>query len=242
MNEWASGQRPFIIGHRGASAEAPENTLVAFLLAQAQGADGIEFDVQLSADGCPVVIHDGNLARTTNGRGQVQDFTVAALQKLDAGHGQPIPTLDEVFESLGPNFLYNVELKTAALRDNGLATAVADRIQAHNLAQQTVVSSFNPLAVRYARRYLPPSAWVAHLSYKRRFQFKHSLIPAQAVHPHYKMVDAAYMAWASKNGWRVNVWTVDDPAEAQRLVGLGVHGIITNKPKFMREALFSDEN
>ena len=104
MNEWASGQRPFIIGHRGASAEAPENTLVAFLLAQAQGADGIEFDVQLSADGCPVVIHDGNLARTTNGRGQVQDFTVAALQKLDAGHGQPIPTLDEVFESLGPMY------------------------------------------------------------------------------------------------------------------------------------------
>ncbi|MEZ4593018.1 MAG: glycerophosphodiester phosphodiesterase family protein [Chloroflexota bacterium] len=242
MSEWASGQRPFLIGHRGASADAPENTLVAFALAQAHGAEGIEFDVQLSADGRPVVIHDGKLNRTTNGHGSVQDFTVAELQKLDAGQGERIPTLDEVFESFGPHFLYNVELKTAVLRDNGLAAAVADRIQSHNLAQQTIVSSFNPLAVRYARRHLSQATWVAHLSYKPGFQLKHSLIPVQAVHPHYKMVDAAYMAWASKNGWRVNVWTVDDPAEARRLMGLGVHGIITNKPKFIREALFQHEN
>lgn len=238
MSEWASGQRPFIIGHRGASADAPENTLAAFLLAQTQGADGIEFDVQLSADGWPVVIHDGKLDRTTSGHGLVQQFTVAELQALDAGQGERIPTLDEVFETLGPNFLYNVELKTAVLRDNGLAAAVADRIQSHNLARQTVVSSFNPLAVRYARRHLTQSTWVAHLSYKAALKFKHSLIPAQAVHPHYKMVDAAYMAWANKHGWRVNVWTVDDPTEAKRLVDLGVHGIITNKPKLIREALF----
>ncbi|MFZ1401056.1 MAG: glycerophosphodiester phosphodiesterase family protein [Candidatus Promineifilaceae bacterium] len=242
MSEWSLGQRPFLIGHRGSSADAPENTLAAFLLAQTQGADGIEFDVQLSADGWPVVIHDGKLDRTTNGHGAVQDLTLAELQKLDAGQGQSIPTLDEVFETLGPNFLYNVELKTAVLRDNGLAAAVADRIQAHNLARQTVVSSFNPLAVRYARRHLTQSTWVAHLSYKSALQFKHALIPVQAVHPHYKMVDAAYMAWASKNGWRVNVWTVDDPAEARRLLALGVHGIITNKPKFIREALFQHEN
>lgn len=242
MSVWASGQRPFIIGHRGASADAPENTLAAFLLARAQGADGIEFDVQLSADGCPVVIHDSKLERTTNGHGAVQDFTVAELQKLDAGQGEQIPTLDEVFESLGPNFLYNVELKTAALQDNGLAAAVSDRIQAHNLARQTIVSSFNPLAVRYARRQLPAFTWVAHLSYKSTFKFKHSLIPVQAVHPYRKMVNAKYMVWASQNGWLVNVWTVDDPVEAQKLAELGVHGIITNKPKFIREALFGDEN
>jgi glycerophosphoryl diester phosphodiesterase len=242
MIDWSSAQRPFIIGHRGASAEAPENTLAAFALAQAQGADGIEFDVQLSADGWPVVIHDSKLARTTNGQGSVHQLTVAELQGLDAGQGQQIPTLDEVFETLGPNFLYNVELKTAALRDNGLAAAVADRIQAHGVERQTAVSSFNPLAVWYARRHLTKTTWVAHLSYKSGFKFKHSLIPVQAVHPHYKMVDAAYMTWAKKHGWRVNVWTVDDPAEAQRLANLGVQAIITNKPKLIREALFQHEN
>ncbi len=242
MNEWASAKRPLIIGHRGASAEAPENTLAAFALAQRQGADGIELDVQLSADGQPVVLHDSNLERTTNGRGHVQNFTVAQLQDFDAGQGQHVPTLDEVFETLGPNFLYNVELKTVALRDTGLAATVAERIQAHNLARQTVVSSFNPMAVRYGRRHLTQSTWLAHLSYKPVFKIKHSLIPVQAVHPHYKMVDAAYMSWASKNGWRVHVWTVDDPVEARRLMGLGVHGIITNKPKFIREALLQYEN
>jgi glycerophosphoryl diester phosphodiesterase len=242
MKDWSSAQRPLIIGHRGASAEAPENTLAAFALAQAQGADGIEFDVQLSADGWPVVIHDSKLERTTNGKGIVQQFTMADLQQLDAGQGQRIPTLDEVFETLGPHFLYNVELKTAALRDNGLAAAVADRIQSHGLERQTAVSSFNPLAVRYARRHLTNSTWVAHLSYKPVLKFKHSLIPVQAVHPYYKMVDAAYMTWAVKNKWRVHVWTVDDPAEAQRLVGLGVDAIITNKPKFIRNTVFHHEN
>ena len=242
MMDWSSAQRPLIIGHRGASADAPENTLAAFALAQAQGADGIEFDVQLSADGWPVIIHDANLARTTNGQGRVQDHTLAQLQALDAGQGQPIPTLDELFETLGPNFLYNVELKTAALRDTGLAAAVADRIQAHHLERQTVVSSFNPLAVRWARRHLTQSTWVAHLSYKPGLTVKYRLSPSQAIHPHYRMVDAAYMAWTKKMGWRVHVWTVDDPAEAQRLADLGVHGIITNKPRLLRETLFSHEN
>ena len=242
MVDWSAGQRPFVIGHRGASADAPENTLSAFALAQAQGADGIEFDVQLSADGWPVVIHDGKLERTTNGHGSVQQFTLAHLQELDAGEGQSIPTLDEVFETLGPHFLYNVELKTAALRDTGLAAAVADRIQAHSVERQTVVSSFNPLVMRYARRHLTQSTWVAHLSYKSAFKFKHSLIPVQAVHPYYRMVDADYMAWAKKHGWRVHVWTVDDPAEAQRLAGLGVHALITNKPKFIQGVLFAHED
>lgn len=241
MRDWSSAQRPLIIAHRGASAEAPENTLAAFVLAQARGADGIELDVQLSADGWPIVLHDGRMERTTNGQGHVKDFTVAQLQALDAGQGQAIPTLDEVFEAFGPTFLYNVELKTAALRDNGLAAAVADRIQAHGVSRQTVVSSFNPLAVRYARRHLTHSTWVAHLSYKSGFALKYWLAEAQAVHPYYRLVDTEYMAWARQKGWRVHVWTVDDPAEAQRLAGLGVQAIITNRPKLIREALFKNE-
>lgn len=240
--DWSAAQRPLIIGHRGASADAPENTLAAFALAQAQGADGIEFDVQLSADGWPVVIHDAQLDRTTNGRGLVSQKTVAELQELDAGEGQSIPTLDELFETLGPNFLYNVELKTKALRDDGLAAAVADRIQAHHLEQQAVVSSFNPWAVRWARRHLTRTTWVAHLSYKKGLQrFKRLLSSSEAIHPHFRMVDADFMVWAAKMGWRVHVWTVDEPADAQRLTQLGIHAIITNKPRLLRESLLASD-
>ncbi len=211
MMDWSSAQRPLIIAHRGASADAPENTLAAFVLAKTQGSDGIELDVQLSRDGCPVVIHDFTLGKSTNGQGLVQQQTVAELQALDAGEGQSIPTLDEVFETLGSNFLYNVELKTAVFRDNGLAAVVADRIQAHHLERQTVVSSFNPWAVRWARRHLTPSTWVAHLNWKQSVtNFKFWSVPSQATHPRYHLVNKSYMAWAKKMGLRVHVWTVDE--------------------------------
>ena len=241
MRDWSSGQRPLIIGHRGASAEAPENTLAAFALAQDQGADGIELDVQLTADGWPVVIHDSSLDRTTNGQGLVRKFTLRQLQTLDAGQGQSIPTLDEVFETFGPSLLYNVELKTAAWRANGLAAAVADRIQAHGVESQTIVSSFNPLAVRWARQHLTQSTWVAHLNYKPGLKFLHLFCPSQAMHPYFRLIDAAYMAWAQEKGWRVHAWTVDDPKEAVRLAGLGVHAIITNRPLLIGKALLNDE-
>ncbi len=235
--DWLSFSRPLIIGHRGASADAPENTLAAFALAQAQGADGVELDAQLSADGRVVIIHDTTVDRTTNGSGKVSELTVAELQTLDAGMGQTIPTLDELFEMMGPDILYNVELKPFAVDADGLATAVAGRIQAHNLASQVLVSSFNPLMVRRARQHLTPQTLAAHLWYKKQFKYKYLLAKAEAHHPKHTLVDEAYMAWARKHGWRVHTWAVDDPAEARRLVDLGVNGLITNKPQFLRESL-----
>ncbi len=235
--DWLSFSRPLIIGHRGASADAPENTLAAFTLAQAQGADGIELDVQLSADGQVVIMHDTTVDRTTNGRGNVSDMTVAQLQTLDAGQGQTVPTLDELFETMGPHILYNVEMKPFAVDAERLATAVASRIRAHNLAAQVLVSSFNPLMVRRARQHLTAQTMVAHLWYKKQFKYKYLLAQAEAHHPQHGLVDAAYMAWARKQGWRVHTWAVDDPAEARRLIDLGVNGLITNKPQFLRESL-----
>ncbi|HFE67270.1 MAG TPA: glycerophosphodiester phosphodiesterase [Chloroflexi bacterium] len=235
--DWLSFSRPLIIGHRGASADAPENTLAAFALAQAQGADGVELDVQLSADGRAVIIHDTTVDRTTNGSGKVSDMTLAELQSLDAGMGQTIPTLDELFEMMGPGILYNVELKPFAVDAAGLATAVADRIQAHNLESQVLVSSFNPLMVRQARQHLTPQTMVAHIWYMKQFKYKYLLAKAEAHHPKHTLVDEAYMAWARKHGWRVHTWAADDPVEAQRLIDLGVNGLITNKPQFLRESL-----
>jgi glycerophosphoryl diester phosphodiesterase len=108
---------PAIFAHRGASAYAPENTLSAFVMALEQGADGVELDAKLSADGQVMVIHDATVDRTTNGHGRVKDLSLADLRSLDAGgffaekyRGEKVPTLEEVFEALGKRMFINVEL------------------------------------------------------------------------------------------------------------------------------------
>ena len=234
---WLRSQNTLIIAHRGASAYAPENTVAAFGLAAEQGADGIELDVQLSGDGRLVVIHDFDVARTTNGQGKVAALSLANLQSFDAGQGQHIPTLDEVFEAFGPRLLYNIEIKYFGWRDKGVETAVADRIAAYHLEEKVLVSSFNPLAVRRARRQLPSAVPVALIRGSGLLKYGYLFGDGEADHPHFGLVDEGYMAWAKKRGYQTNVWTVDDPAEGQRLARLGVHGLITNKPDLIRESL-----
>ncbi len=234
---WFETTTPLIIGHRGASADAPENTLAAFVLAMAQGADGVEFDVQQTADHHLVIIHDDTVERTTNGQGTVTQMTLAALRQLDAGQGQTVPTLDELFETLGKRPLYNLEIKETSVADRGTETAVAACIQAHRLEKQLLVSSFSRPAVERARRHLPTSTPVAILRDVGGPRFFNLLLKREAEHPYFGLVDKSYMRYARRFGLRVHVWTVDDPAEARRLVDLGVHGLITNKPKFLREKL-----
>lgn len=234
---WLSLDTPLIIGHRGASAGAPENTLAAFGLAAEEGAHGVELDVRLSADGNVVVIHDATVDRTTDSVGAVSHLTTEQLRSLDAGMGQPVPTLDDVFQTFGPALLYNVELKGVGLRDRGLVAAVADRVAAYHLENQVVVSSFNPLALWRARRSLSRSTMIGRLWYRGPRRLVHALAQTEADHPHHTLVDEAYATWARERGYRVHVWTVDDPAEARRVASLGVHAIITNYPRRIREAL-----
>ena len=122
---WLSADRPLIIGHRGAAADAPENTLAAFTLALAQGADGVELDVQLCADGVPIIIHDTTVDRTCDGTGRVADLSLAELRLLTIDNDHPIPTLDDLFATFGRRTLYNVELKARGRGGDALAAAVA---------------------------------------------------------------------------------------------------------------------
>ena len=237
MNSWTLAETPLIIGHRGASADLPENTLAACSLAAEQGADGIELDVQLSADKQIVVFHDSTLERLAGSKRKVSDLTVSQLKDIDLGEGQTIPTLDELLEIMGPRLLYNIEIKEFSLRDNGLETAVADRIESFGLQDLVLISSFSPFSVRRARKVFSRSVPVALIRAKGIYKYTYLLASEQADNPHYSMVDEAYMVWAKKRGYRVHVWTVDDPQEASRLAGLGVHGIITNKPELIRQHL-----
>ncbi len=242
-NGWFNTPAPFVIGHRGASAAAPENTLAAFRLAKEQGAHGIEFDVQLSADGVPVIIHDDTVDRTTNGRGRVTDLTLAQLQALDAGQGESIPTLAQVFALFGPHFLYNLEIKNDDQDDKGAESAIAACIRHYGVQQQILISSFNPAAL--SRLYLLTGDEIPlgflHIGMFDRYSPTWSF-PCHADHPYYETVDADYMAWARANNYLVNIWTLDDVPIAQKLIRLGVHSLISNQPGTLLSGIRSERH
>lgn len=228
---------PKIIAHRGASAHAPENTLKAFQMALEQGADGIELDVMLTKDGRLVVIHDDTVDRTTNGTGKVREMTLAELKALDFGQGEPIPTLDEVFEGFGGKFLINVELKNYSTMLDRLPVTVAELVTAFNLAGSVLISSFNPLNLpRFHRRVPETPLGLLTLPGKANGLTSH-LFHFNALHSFHEDVDAALVAAEHAHSRQVNVWTVDDPAELHRLADLGVDAIITNDPQQTREIL-----
>jgi glycerophosphoryl diester phosphodiesterase len=235
----APGATARIIAHRGASGAAPENTLAAFRAAVALGADGVEFDVQSSRDGVPVVIHDPTLERTTNGRGPVGAATAAELGALEAGAwfsppvaGERVPTLAAVLALLAPTRLeLHLELKTARIAYPGLVPAVVRDVRAAGMSARVTLSSFNHHSLLEARRLAPEIACAA-LLYEAllepwRYAQQHGL---QALHPQHATVDAVLVSAAHAAGLPVRPYTVDEPQEARRLLELGVDGLITNDP------------
>lgn len=231
---------PFYFAHRGASAHAPENTLAAFELALKQGAPAIEFDVKLTADRQVVIHHDQTLDRATNGSGSITKQPLAALRELDAGskfsadfRGEKIPTLDEVFESLGGKLFMNVELTNYASPFDGLVDEVVRLVRKHSLEGQVLFSSFFPTNLTRARQLLPSvprgqlflpggSGWWQRVA--ARF------MSLQAEHPFKGDVSAAVAHRAHAKNRHVYTWTVNDPAEMKSLRAVGVDAIFTDDP------------
>ena len=236
-NGWLNAPRTLIIGHRGASAVMPENSLAAFTLAVEQGADGIETDVRLSKDGRPVLVHDASLQRLSGNPGKVCDLTVDELKRIEIGQGQTVASLEDLFNLLGSGVLYNLELKEFGLRDQGLIDRVAEEILTFGLQSQVLISSFNPLVVRRARRRFQPLVPVALIRGPGVYRHTRWTVDTGVENPHFSLVDETYMARAARFGCYTFVWTVDDIVEARRLVALGVNGIITNVPDQLREQL-----
>jgi glycerophosphoryl diester phosphodiesterase len=242
MNRWLeSHTRPFIIGHRGASAHAPENTLAAFRLAREQGADGIELDAKRCASGEVVVMHDATLDRTTDGEGPIHEWSLAELRTLNCGQAERIPTLDEVFESIGRDLLVNIEVTNYATRNDGLEAAIVEVIHRHKIAERILFSSFNPLSVRKLAALAPdiPRAilYSPNMPIYYRDVWLAPLVPHQFRHPEYSMVTPKYVQHLASRGLQVNTWTVNDRAEITRVAACGVAGIIGDSPKIMRECL-----
>ena len=141
---------PLVIGHRGASAREPENSLRAFTRAARDGADGVELDVLCCATGEVVVFHDDDLLRLAGRDGRIDAMPFAALREVTLSGGVGIPTLEEALEACGPELLVNVELKTTGLRDPAVP-ALVERVSAiverTRSAERVLVSSFSPVAV-----------------------------------------------------------------------------------------------
>jgi glycerophosphoryl diester phosphodiesterase len=233
--------RPLVLGHRGASADAPENTLAAFRLAMAQGADGVELDVWRCGTGEVVVFHDEDTARTCGASLLVPDAPLRALRALDAGAwkgarlgGERIPLLAEVLEAL-PGAVVNVELKARAGRpDPALGQAVARLIVEARAEERVVVSSFDFRLLAGFRRAAPGIAtgllFEAAWHWRWRIPLAAARLRPSALHPDRALcTDARVMAWRAR-GLGVAPWTVDDPAEQVRLARAGVTALIANAP------------
>ncbi|MGC4892230.1 glycerophosphodiester phosphodiesterase family protein [Micromonospora sp. DT31] len=246
--------------HRGSSGMAPENTAAAIELAIAEGADYVETDVQLSADGELVVIHDVTLARTTDARQvfadrapwNVHDFTVAELRKLDVGgwyddafSDQRILTLDDVLDLLGGRVGLNLELKAPAANP-GLAGAVAARLRRRRdwvgpdgrPRQPLIVGSFDEQALRDFHDRLP-AVPVALIAYDVPASTRMTELAEWvfSVNPDIRRLRPEEVARVVEAGMAVVPWTVDAPELWRRALDAGVHGMITNYPYALRNLL-----
>ncbi|NBB99560.1 MAG: glycerophosphodiester phosphodiesterase [Bacteroidetes bacterium] len=239
-----------VVGHRGTCRYAPENTLPAFDYALAAGAHMLELDVQLSADGVPVVIHDGTVDRTTNGTGRVRALALEALQQLDAGawfvddaeqrpfKGTRIPTLAEVFRRY-PDVPLTVELKTES---RAIAEGVAQVVRQTGRRGRLVVASDSADLLQRFRAMEPTvctslaRAEVARLYALHLLGLHRSHAPPGAllqIPPSYKGISLTtprFIRAAHACGLHVEVWTVNDPDAMARLVARGVDGIISDLP------------
>ena len=234
--------RPTIFAHRGASAHAPENTLAAFELALAQGADGIELDAKLSGDGHVVVIHDATVDRTTDRQGRVKDISLAELRSLDAGgffaeqyRGEKVPTLEEVFEALGKRMFVNVELTNYNTPGDHLVESVCMLVKKCGLQKQVLFSSFFASNLSKARGLLPevPRGLLAFNGllgvWARSFGFAFGRY--QALHPNLKDVTPQQVQRVHRLKRRVHVWTVNTAEDMRRLFNWDVDGIFTDDPQ-----------
>ncbi len=257
---------PFIIGHRGASAHAPENTLAAFELALAGRADGFEFDVRLARDATPVCIHDATLKRTALRAGRIEALSSDELLEVNAGTWfnlrfpalaresftrERIPTLAEVFERFGAraSLLY-VEMKCDEPSTYArLAAAVVRLVREHEMAGRVVVKCFAHEAIREVKRLAPEIRTAALFEPKlsRPYISPGKIIAAaldcgaDEISLHHSLVRRAVVEEATRRGLATLTWTVDVPSWLRRARRLGLRAVITNRPAEMRAALEAAE-
>lgn len=235
---------PLVIAHRGASLQAPENTLAAFLKAIELKADAIEMDAKLTADKHVVLHHDSRLDRTTDGKGLVSSQELNVIKRLDAGKKidnnyahERIPTLEEAIDAIGNRMLLNIELTNYSSPFDDLPGAVIRIIKRYQIQSRVLISSFNPIALFRVRKIDPdimcgllikPSepVWLRKLL--------QLVVSHDTIHPSHHLVDAGFVSRSVRSNKLIYSWTVNETEEIIDLLDLGVNGIITDDPQLVR--------
>jgi glycerophosphoryl diester phosphodiesterase len=230
-----------VMAHRGASAVAPENTLISYKKAIDMGADYAELDVRRTKDGAIVLMHDKTVKRTTGVSGFVWDFTIEELKKLEAGswfgeefRGEPIPTLEEVIRLVKGRMKLNIEVKISE-NEPGIAQRVVDIVRSEDFGQECIITSFDRETVKTFKAIAPDlrTGMIFDKEYRSDvFEGNWDILSSN-----YELVDETFMRLARDSGKKTYVWTVNDREEMLRLIGLGVDGIITDKPDLLKSVL-----
>ena len=228
-----------IYGHRGASGDKPENTLLAFEEAVYQKADGVELDIQYTKDRQIVVVHDENLGRTVQGEGWIKDYTLSELKAMNFNLTHPecgraeIPTMEEVFDLLQDTPLsINIELKTSIFDYEGIEEDIVKMTHDKGFENRVIYSSFNHYSIMRLKE-IDPTAKTAFLYMDTPIDFVAyaSKYHIDAIHPAlYNVRIPGVVKEAHEKGMDVNVWTVNSEMEMELCDAFGIDGVITNYP------------
>ncbi|MFW9967854.1 MAG: glycerophosphodiester phosphodiesterase [Candidatus Thorarchaeota archaeon] len=216
-----------VMGHRGSPKAAPENTLKSYAIAMESGADMVEVDVWGTADGHMVCIHDPDVSSTTNGVGRVEELTLEEIRRLDAGDGQRVPLLSEVFDLAEGKMGINIDLKSI-----GIEESIVELVVERKMIDSVIISSFYLLSIEIIKELNKDVKTGALFQPGMENILQHTLnIGADAIHPFLEDVTKDLVEQARGEGLRVNVWVVDDEADMLRMLEWGVNGIITDVPE-----------
>ena len=232
--------KTLILGHRGSSGEAPENTLAAIEAAKQAGADGVEFDVKLTKDRAVVLLHDPKVDRTSDGKGFIKDIPLNDLRKLDFGEwkgnafkGERAPLLADVFDAYGDDLLLNIEIANYLTPSDGLVDEIVKVLKRSGKEMNLLFSSFSTKNLVMVKQYIP-NTMVGQLVLpglagwrQRRACGKDYLY---SVHPNLSNIGNGFVTKAIKEGKRIYVWTVNDQENIKNVIQLGANAVITDYP------------
>jgi glycerophosphoryl diester phosphodiesterase len=216
-----------VMGHRGSPKAAPENTLKSYAIAMESGADMVEVDVWGTADGYMVCMHDPDVSSTTNGVGRIEELTLEEIRLLDAGDGERVPLLSEVFDLVEGKIGINIDLKSI-----GIEESVVKLIVERKMLDSIIISSFYLLSIEIIKELRKEVMTGALFQPGMENILQHTLnTGADAIHPYLEDITKDMVEQAHAEGLRVNVWVVDDEADMLRMLEWGVNGIITDVPE-----------
>lgn len=216
-----------IFAHRGLPVKFAENSLEGFRYAAKHGAEGVEFDVHMTKDKVPVVMHDEEIDRTTDGSGYIKDYTLNEIRKFHLKNGEPVPMLRELFEILQDKDLYiNLEFKTNKIHDKGIEAIVLALVKEYHFVHPIIFSSFNYQTLKNCQQIDPHQQYCfltkVPVIFPQRFVRKNHFA---AIHPH----------WYLPSKITQRIWTVDNPKLAKKYMKRGVAGIFTNNFELMNQ-------